>query len=496
MSENSIWTGAGGWQVHLGRRELLSNGVPVPIGSRAFEIIEMLVRSANELVTKDDLMDRVWPGAMVGENALHVHISAIRKALGQDRTMLKTASGRGYRLLGNWTPGQPDPAGAPIASLPMSEPEPPSTRDFPLVIGRLIGRGAALRHVRDLVSAYRVVTLTGPGGIGKTVLAIQAARGLLANFGGGGWFVELGSLADPDLVPLAVAKTLGPRLSGAISAEAVARAVGSKRLLVVLDNCEHVIEAAANLVEQFTRMCPRVTLLVTSREVLRIDGEAVYRVPPLDVPALGVPALDVPVLDVPVLDVAVLDASAHDVPAIDVFTRDVPTIDVPARGVPALDVPAHDVAALGVPTFGVASLGREAPDRVRGYSAVELFIARLNALDEGRTPRAEELASVAAICCHLDGIPLAIEFAAARAATLGIEPVARGLRDRFALLKTARRTALPRHRTLRATLDWSYELLPDAERRLLQRLAIFAGSFSLEAVGVWQRSSDATGQRT
>src|ERR1700679_820652 len=114
MSENSIWTGAGGWQVHLGRRELLSNGVSVPTGARAFEIIEVLVRSANELVTKDDLMDRVWPGAMVGENALQVHICAIRKALGPDRAMLKTASGRGYRLLGRWTARQENIGADPV----------------------------------------------------------------------------------------------------------------------------------------------------------------------------------------------------------------------------------------------------------------------------------------------------------------------------------------------------------------------------------------------
>ena len=179
----------------------------------------------------------------------------------------------------------------------------------------------------------------------------------------------------------------------------------------MLDNCEHVIDAAANLAERFTRLCPHTTILATSREVLRIDGEAVYRVPPLDVPALG----------------------------------------------------------------------QETPDHMLGHSAVELFIARMNALDAGFSPRAEELTSVAAICRHLDGIPLAIEFAAASAATLGIASVAMGLRDRFALLTGGRRTALARHRTLRATLDWSYELLPEAEQRLFRRLAVFQGGFTLDA---------------
>jgi predicted ATPase/DNA-binding winged helix-turn-helix (wHTH) protein len=402
---------SGQWQVHLERRELLASGVAVPVGARAFEIIEVLVRSANELVTKNDIMNRIWPGAAVEENTLQVHISAIRKAFGPDRAMLKTASGRGYRLLGNWTPRNQGSASQPVASVLTREPGVPLANNFPLTAGRLIGRDAAARHVRDLVSAYRVVTLTGPGGIGKTSLAIEAVRDLDADFDGGGCFVELASLPNPDLVPSAVASALGLKLSGEISADSVAHAVGVKHLLLVLDNCEHVIDAAANLAERFVRFCPHTTILVTSREILRIDGEAVYRVPPLDVPALG----------------------------------------------------------------------QETSEHILGHSAVALFIARVNALDVDFLPRDEELATVATICRRLDGIPLAIEFAAASAVTLGIAPVAIGLRDRFALLTRGRRTALARHRTLRATLDWSHELLPEAEQKLFRRLAVFNGGFTLDA---------------
>jgi predicted ATPase/DNA-binding winged helix-turn-helix (wHTH) protein len=400
------------WEIDLGRRELRSRGIPVPLGGRAFEIVTVLVQSATTLVTKDRMMERVWPGATVGEGTLHVHISAVRKALGPDRAMLKTVSGRGYRLLGSWIPQQREATAPPVYSPLTRTPRAPPASNFPPLITRLIGRAAAAQFVRDLVSAYRVVTLTGPGGIGKTVLAIKAVRYLLPDFEDGGWIVELASLSDPGLVPSTVASTLGLKLSGEISAESVARAVGGRHLLLLLDNCEHVIDAAANLAETFTRLCPRTTIVATSREVLRIDGESVYRVPPLDVPAPG----------------------------------------------------------------------QAAPDHIMRYSAVELFVTRTKALNPGFSPTAEELASIATICRHLDGIPLAIEFAAARAAVLSVEGVAAGLRDRFALLTAGRRTALPRHRTLRATLDWSYELLPETERRLLRRLSVFPGGFTIDAV--------------
>jgi predicted ATPase/DNA-binding winged helix-turn-helix (wHTH) protein len=399
------------WEIDLGRRELRSSGIPVLLGGRAFEVVTVLVQSASEFVTKDHMMERVWPGATVGEGTIHVHISAVRKALGQDRAMLKTVSGRGYRLLGSWTPQQRDATAALVySSLPRTSGSPPPT-NFPPVISRLVGRSAAAQFVRDLVSAYRVVTLTGPGGIGKTSLAIKAVRYLLSDFEEGGWLVELASLSDPGLVPSTVASTLGLKLAGEISAESVARAVGGRHLLLVLDNCEHVIDAAANLAETFTRLCPRTTIVATSREVLRIDGEAVYRVPPLEVPAVG----------------------------------------------------------------------QAAPDYIMQFSAVDLFVTRTKALNGGFSPHAEDLASIAAICRHLDGMPLAIELAAASAAALGIAQVSAGLRDRFALLTLGRRTALPRQRTLRATLDWSHELLPETERLLLRRLSVFAGGFTVDS---------------
>ena len=403
---------SGECEIDLARLELRILGSAVPIGGRAFEILEVLVQSAGELVTKDELMKRLWPGAIVMENTLQVHVAAVRKALGPYRGLLKTESGRGYRLLGDWTVLPRDAAKPPVGLQRVRVIDESPATNFPAAVTPLIGRSAAQQRLHDLVSAYRVVTLTGPGGIGKTALALEVARSVLEEFADGGWLVDLASLSDPDLVPSAVAGVLRLRLAAnIISPEAVAWAIAEKKLLLVLDNCEHVIDAAATLAETLIRLCPRTTILGTSREVFRIGGEYAYRVAPLEVP------------------------TGEQMDA----------------------------------------------DQLLSYSAPALFVARAKELGADLSSHAESLPTIAAICRHLDGIPLAIEFAAAQAATLGIEEVAARLSDRFALLTSGRRMTLPRHRTLRAILDWSYNLLTDPERLLLQRLAVFAGSFSLEA---------------
>ena len=414
---------SGECEIDLERRELRVLGSPVPVGGRAFEVIEVLVESAGELVTKDQLMGRIWPGAVVMESTLHVHAAAVRKALGPYRSLLKTESRRGYRLLGDWIVRRHGAAKPPVGLPRMQVDGQSPATNFPVTVTRLVGRSAAVQRLQDLMSAYRIVTLAGPGGIGKTALALEVARRVVGEFTDGGWLVELASLSDPGIVPSAVAGVLGLKLgSDDISPGVVARAVAGKNILLLLDNCEHLIEATATLVDMFVRLCPRVTILLTSREILRVEGEYAYRVQPLEVP---------------VTDLA--DAQ-----------------------------------------------------HILRHSAPELFLARANELGSELASPPENLPTIAAICRHLDGIPLAIEFAAARAASLGIEQVAARLRDRFALLTSGRRTALPRHRTLRATLDWSYELLPDAERLLLQRLAIFAGSFSLAAVDAVTNRGDAS----
>ncbi len=398
------------WEIDLARRELRVGGSPIPIGIRAFELLEVLVQSTGELVTKDDLMVRVWPGAMVDENRLQVLISTIRKALGPRRGMLKTVSGRGYRLTGNWTVRgrSPDAEPDPIDHLPQ-RPEHMPVSNLPLATSAMVGRSVAMVELRALLSACRLVTLTGPGGIGKTKLAIEVASGLRAN---DIRLVELAPLADPGLLSPTVLRGLGVGPGGGrICPESVARAIGDRPLVLILDNCEHVIDAVAEFAETVLSLCQRTTILTTSREVLRIDGEQIYRVPPLDVPPRSF----------------------------------------------------------------------EEADQVLAYSSVQLLIARTKALNSEFTPSESDLPAIAAICKRLDGIPLAIELAAARVATLGAGEVASRLDDCFGLLTGGRRTALARHQTLRATLDWSYDLLSDAERRLLRRLAIFATGFTLEA---------------
>jgi DNA-binding winged helix-turn-helix (wHTH) protein len=207
LSMNVVYT-ADRWQVDLERHELRADGLRVPIGMRAFEIIEVLVLSAGKLVTKDDLMRAVWPGAIVEEATLWVHISAIRKALGADHPMLRTVSRHGYRLVGNWTATRQDPSPTDARHESLDMPAQQHFSNIPEAVHDLIGRAAAIQKLLDLSSAYRAITLTGPGGIGKTALALEVARRLTPSFEGNCWLVDLSSISDPNLVASAVAATV------------------------------------------------------------------------------------------------------------------------------------------------------------------------------------------------------------------------------------------------------------------------------------------------
>ena len=392
------------------RRELLADGVRVELGSRALEILAVLIEARGRLVSKDEILQRVWPGLTVAENNLQVQISALRRALGGDREFIQTVPGRGYRFLAPVSTSALPAASQAAASVVVSSPK----TNIPLPVSDLIGRETALDAAFGLARQHRLLTITGAGGIGKTRFSFDLARRLLTQFPDGAWFAELGPLADPALVPVTIAAALGLQPAGQQPLLAqIAASLRERHLLLLLDNCEHLIDAVAHVVEAILHGTLRVSVLATSREPVRVEGECVFRLPPLDVPAED------------------------------------------ADGV----------------------------DAIESYGACRLFVARAGAVNRGLALDPHGAALIGTICRRLDGIPLAVELAAARAGGLGIKELAAHLDDCFRLLTRGWRTALPRHQTLRATLDWSHNLLTAPQSTVLRRLAIFVGSFSLQAAG-------------
>lgn len=286
--------------------------------------------------------------------------------------------------------------------------------NLPIPLTNFIGREREIVEVRRLLSRSRLVTLTGAGGVGKTRLALQVIRDLAESYDDGVWFVELAPLADPDLVPQAVGSVLSVReQSGQPILQSLLEYLRSKNLLLVLDNCEHVISACARLADALLRACPNLRILATSREALGITGESAWTVPSLSLPNVR----------------------------------------------------------QQLPSFAELSQ----------FEAVQLFVERAVAVEPRFRLTELNGSAVAHVCRRLDGIPLAIELAAARAKVLQPAEIAARLEDRFSLLTLGSRTALPRHQTLGAAIDWSYELLTEPERVLLRRLSVFAGGCTLEA---------------
>src|SRR6266851_1037876 len=358
------------------RRELLADGRPLELGGRAFDVLMALIEASGAVVSKDALMKRVWPERIVEENSLQAQISALRRALAGDRDLIRTIAGRGYQFTGESRTVSARPDAQATAGMPQPTPMPsrPPT-NLPESVSELIGRDAELDAILGLSASHRLVTLTGAGGIGKTRLGFEVARHLLPRFADGVWAIELAPLSDPELVPVIVATALGLELaSGTASPLSVANALRSKQLMLVLDNCEHVVDAAARTAEALLRANPAARVIATSREPLRAEGERVYPVPPLSVP-----------------------------------TESSPDSEDPLQ-----------------------------------YAAVRLFVERARAAAPHFSSDARAAAAIAGICRRLDGIPLAIELAAARAAALGIEGLAARLDDRFRLLAGGHRTVMPR----------------------------------------------------
>ncbi|AFT85689.1 winged helix-turn-helix domain-containing protein [Paraburkholderia phenoliruptrix] len=409
-------------QVDLVGRELLLDGQPVRIGSRAFDMLAVLIAAKGELVSKNDMLRQVWPDTIVEENNLQVHMSALRKVLGESRGLIQTVSGRGYRLVARQSPlpaatrdassaGLTEPRSEAHAGHDAHSTAAQSPHNLPASFSPLIGRDDALLDVARSLAAARHVTLLGAGGIGKTRLAVEVARRLVGDYPDGVYLVPLASTSDANSVLAMFAASVGvSKASGPLTLTRVSREWGERRVLCVLDNCEHVLAPAAELAEALLNAGPGVRVLATSREPLRVAEEHLY-------------------------------------------------------WVASLDVPTHD----------------DQGEHVLGCSAVQLFLSRARAMDARFSSDERSIHLTGTVCRRLDGIPLAIELAAARAAILGIETLADHLDDRFSMLTGGNRTALPRHQTLKATLDWSHGLLDDAERATLRRLGIFVNSFSMEA---------------
>jgi predicted ATPase/class 3 adenylate cyclase len=313
--------------------------------------------------------------------------------------------GRPERIFQLQAPGLPAEF-PPLRSLA----NPALPNNLPAQLSTFVGRARELSEVRVLVESSRMVTLIGAGGCGKTRLSLQVAAEMLDGTGDGVWLVELAAVADPDAVPAVIAEALGiaPQARRE-TLETLLDALAPQDILIVLDNCEHLIDACAKTADALLRRCPRVHLVATSREPLGINGETIYRVPSLSLPASG------------------------------------------------------------------GSAAAESSD------AIALFVDRARAQGAGLTVDEDTLPVIASVCQRLDGLPLAIELAAARLRSLSLNGLHDRLDQRFRLLTGGSRTALPRQQTLRAAVDWSHSLLTGAEQSLLRRLSVFAETFDLDA---------------
>ncbi len=400
-----------GTQYHIGplrldvdAQLLIHDGAAVPLGPRAVAVLTVLVSRANEFVDKSAILEAAWPGVVVEEANLAVQISAIRRALAGvgGGGWIETLARRGYRFIG------------PVAEVASRSGAPaPAERlrtNLPELVTSFVGRERELAEIRNYMPALRLLTLTGTGGIGKTRLAHQATVATLDAYPDGAWFVDLGPLTDPALVPSALAQVLQVKEPSAQSLlDALCSDLRTRETLLILDNCEHVLDGCARLIAALLRETTHVKVIATSREPLRLPGERVYPVGPLPFPD---------------------------------------------------------------PKSDAGSIARA--------DAVRLFVERAQQQRPRFDLQEKQARVVAEICVRLDGIPLALELAAARVAVLPVEKIVRLLHQRFRLLTTGSRE-LPRHQTLRALIDWSYELLDDVEKALFARLSVFTGGWTLEA---------------
>ena len=410
----------GPFLLNSARRVLLRDGEPVRVGARAMEILIALTERPGVTLGKRELLGRVWPDSTtIQESTLRVYISQLRKILRDGETgveYVQNVTGRGYRFIAlttrRDTPARAvsrSPHSSSGTALSETVQQPTRMNDLPVLLTPVFGRAQAIHMLAARLSKHRFVTITGPGGGGKTTLAVSVAVTLASAYPQGICFVDLASVTEPRLVPGALASALGVAALSHLLPN-ILSFLSKKSVLLVLDNCEHVIEAAAQLAARVLNGARDVHILATSREPLQAAGESIYRLPPLEVPPAQFQAPRETLLDFP---------------AIRLFT-----------------------------------------ERAGMYSDSKLHDA--------------ELLLVANICRQLGGNPLAIEITAAYASLMGVRALAASLRNDHYLSINGLRTAVSRQRTLRATLDWSYDLLSPSQQLTFRRLSVFVGSFDLE----------------
>src|SRR6267378_3913688 len=392
----------GPFELSSRERVLRRDGVALPLGSRALDLLIYLAERPGEVIAKQELIDHVWPDVTVEEGSIRVHVAAIRKALGDGQfgnRYIANIKGRGYSFVGTVVPlaGGTENRNAKFS---------PQGR-LPVRPIMMIGRETVVSEVSDKLRDERFVTLLGPGGIGKTTIALAVGRAAAEEFGGEVYLIDLESLTDPRHVAGAVATSLGLALKSKDPGLQLVDLVRPLKLLIILDSCEHVIETVALLAELLYQESEQVYLLTTSRELLKVGGEHCCRVLPLDFPPDG---------------------------------------------------------------------SEQTANVVLRYPAAQLLVRRVAARAGSFVLTDEEAPFVAEMCRKLDGLPLAIELAAGQVAALGVKNTV----ARLELLKFGRRSAVARHQTLKATFDWSYDLLSDVERIAFIRVAPFVGHFTLD----------------
>src|ERR1700722_5061616 len=393
-------------------RRLKKADESIPLGGRALDILSALVERAGEVVTHRELISTVWPGVTVEDANLRAQIAALRKTLGDGRDgarYVSNVAGRGYCFVAPVTRPSARQL-VPITGITLTE----RVQKLPPRLTRMVGRDDTVRSLAHQLEMWRFVSIVGPGGVGKTTVAISVAHTLVDGFHDAVFFIDLAALTDPQLVPTAVASALGLMVQTQDPLLGLLTLIGDRKILLVLDNCEHVIGVVAALAERVVSEAPQAHILATSREALRVEGEHVHLLYSLDCP------------------------------------------------------PEH--------------AGLTAVEALR-YPAAQLFMERAAASGYGAMLSDIDAPFVAWICRRLDGIALAIELAASRVGGLGIRETAELLDNRFSLLWRGRRTALPRHETLNAMLDWSYSLLSEREKVVLCRLSVFVGDFTRQAAG-------------